>query len=159
MQKSLGGFDKNRDSSKVIRGYERAASEWWVVLAKRGIRRGASLLVDSHCCPAHACDFHSNIFFLRVSSSSCLYIPAKYIDDAASWGARQQAADDDSNDNDQAVKMPSSRKKNKKAPPPIAEEAEEVEEDDVVEERGRRHGRPCQSHGEHWHWTGDLALH
>ena len=52
VQKSLGGFDKNRDSSKVIRGYERAASEWWVVLAKRGIRRGASSSLP-HCYLLH----------------------------------------------------------------------------------------------------------
>ena len=52
VQKSLGGFDKNRDSSKVIRGYERAASEWWVVLAKRGIRRGAFVVATLLLLPA-----------------------------------------------------------------------------------------------------------
>jgi hypothetical protein len=42
LKKSLGGSAGNIDSSKAIRGYQRAASEWWVVLARSGIRRGAS---------------------------------------------------------------------------------------------------------------------
>ena len=41
LQKSLGGSETNRDSAKAIRGYQRASSEWWVVLARRGICRGA----------------------------------------------------------------------------------------------------------------------
>ena len=39
LSKRQGGHQSNRDNQKVVRGYKNAASEYWVHLAKTGIRR------------------------------------------------------------------------------------------------------------------------
>jgi hypothetical protein len=35
----IGGFHSNKDCSKILRGYERVSSEYFVKLAKAGVRR------------------------------------------------------------------------------------------------------------------------
>lgn len=40
---ALGGFTNNKDSSKALRGYRRAASEYFVTLAKGGTRRSTCI--------------------------------------------------------------------------------------------------------------------
>ena len=69
LQKSLGGSEANRDSAKAIRGYQRASSEWWVVLARRGIRRGAFVCLASSCTECR--DDGSSLIF-----SSCVVFTA-----------------------------------------------------------------------------------
>ena len=71
VQKSLGGYEGNKDSSKVIRGYERAACEWWVALAKRGIRRGAFVGL--------ACLLLIHILLLIFFASNISYLPCIFI--------------------------------------------------------------------------------
>jgi hypothetical protein len=41
LSKNLGGDKYNRDNTKAIGGYKRTASEYFVKLAKQGIRLGA----------------------------------------------------------------------------------------------------------------------
>jgi hypothetical protein len=42
LSKYNGGHKNNKDNQKAIRGYKRAACEFWVKLAKRRIRLGTS---------------------------------------------------------------------------------------------------------------------
>ena len=44
---NLGGHNSHKDSAKILRGYERVASEYFVKLAKQGIRRSTFIFV--HC--------------------------------------------------------------------------------------------------------------
>jgi hypothetical protein len=49
LEGNLGGRTTNKDSSKLLHGYERVASEYFVSLAKAGIRR-STYLVLADCC-------------------------------------------------------------------------------------------------------------
>jgi hypothetical protein len=50
LSKALGGNKNNRDNSKAINGYKRAASEYFVKLAKQGVRISAFKYSESWCC-------------------------------------------------------------------------------------------------------------
>jgi hypothetical protein len=128
---ALGGHSKNKDSSKAIRGYRRAASEYFVTLAKGGIRRSTCTVRCGRisCMP---------LIFSLLFHFPC--ITGDYLEDKFAGGKRKAEAealdseDDDSEDDDDddinMAKKPAATKtpKTPKAP------AKDKEVDDLADQ-------------------------
>lgn len=138
----LGGFHSNKDSAKILRGYERVSSEYFVKLAKAGVRR--STLTSSLLLLAVA-ESHISIATIFLTTEA-------YIADEGKGGKRKKeskvadegtTSDEEDEDKDEAgeeqetgAKMPA--KKTVKAPmpktppkPPTTPPTAKGDEDDV----------------------------
>lgn len=79
---SNGGHKSNSDNAKGLRGYRRVASEFWVSLAKQGIRKSKKRAICSRfrCRPLTLTALSSVLFFSRrslVKRPSCIWKPIR----------------------------------------------------------------------------------
>jgi hypothetical protein len=105
LSKSLGGDRNNRDNSKAINGYKRAASEYFVKLAKQGVRLSAFKYLESRCCLLM---LQQKQFSLILSILLLFTMSEKWIEDKDMTGTRKPGGvaskgskmDNDTNDGD-----------------------------------------------------------
>ena len=131
-----GGFHSHRDSAKIIRGYERVSSEYFVKLAKAGIRRSTLTSRTLTCSvvflvvpPAHLIFsiFHCSFMFTEA-----------YLEDKGLFGKRkageeaEEASDDDEDEAEESPPVDDSMKnKARKTKTPEPKTTPGKEDDDV----------------------------
>lgn len=89
---NLGGSSSNKDSQKVVHGYRKAASEYWVKLAKSGIRRRTCDTCVASVSPL------SHLFILPFSISfSLCFTTGDYLSDQGTTGKQKATVESEVN--------------------------------------------------------------